>query len=93
MTRSMTTVTLALALLLAGGASAQQSGSTAADRTNPVAQMNEEQIKQKLQGEGFSQVSDVKKVEVKKYRWTAKAMRAGQPQTIEIDELGRVSAK
>jgi hypothetical protein len=93
MTRSMTMVTLALALLVVGGASAQQSGSTTPDRTNPVAQMNEDQIKQKLQGEGFSQISDVKKVEVKKYRWTAKAMRSGQPQTIEIDELGRVSAK
>jgi hypothetical protein len=93
MTLSMTTVAFALALLLTGAASAQQSGSTTPDRTNPVAQMNEEQIKQKLQGEGFSQISDVKKVEVKKYRWTAKAMRAGQPQTIEIDELGRVSAK
>jgi hypothetical protein len=58
-----------------------------------VGQMTEEQIKQKLQGEGFSQISDVKKVEVKKYRWTAKAMRAGQPHTVEIDELGRVSAK
>jgi hypothetical protein len=58
-----------------------------------VGQMSEEQIKQKLAGEGFSQISDLKKVPVTKYRWTGKAMRAGKEMEVTVDELGHVSAK
>jgi hypothetical protein len=56
-------------------------------------QMSEEQIRQKLAGEGFSRVSDLKKVPVTKYRWTAKAVRNGKEMTVTIDEFGHVSAK
>ena len=58
-----------------------------------VGQMSEEQIRQKLAGEGFAEVSDVKKIPVTKYRWTAKATRSGKPVEITIDELGHVTAK
>jgi hypothetical protein len=58
-----------------------------------VGQMSEEQIRQKLAGEGFTEVSDVKKIPVTKYRWTAKATRSGKPVEITIDELGHVTAK
>ena len=55
--------------------------------------MSEEQIRQKLAGEGLSQVSDLKKVPVTKYRWTAKALKNGKEVNVTIDELGHVSAK
>jgi hypothetical protein len=58
-----------------------------------VGQMSEEQIRQKLAGEGFAEVSEVKKIPVTKYRWTAKATRSGKPVEITIDELGHVTAK
>jgi Peptidase propeptide and YPEB domain len=62
------------------------------DRTY-VGQMSEDQIKQKLAGEGFSQISEVKKVPVTRYRWTAKGVQNGKPVEIMIDELGHVAAK
>jgi hypothetical protein len=58
-----------------------------------VGQMSEEQIKQKLAGEGFSQISEVKKVPVTRYRWTAKGVQNGKPVDITIDEQGHVAAK
>jgi hypothetical protein len=58
-----------------------------------VGQMSEEQIRQKLAGEGFAEISEVKKIPVTKYRWTAKAMRSGKPVEITIDEVGHVTAK
>jgi F0F1-type ATP synthase membrane subunit c/vacuolar-type H+-ATPase subunit K len=58
-----------------------------------VGQMSEEQIRQKLAGEGFAEVSDIKKIPVTKYRWTAKATRSGKPVEVTIDELGHVTAK
>jgi hypothetical protein len=58
-----------------------------------IGQMSEEQIRQKLAGEGFSDVTELKKIPVTRYRWTAKAMRAGKTMDISIDERGQVSAK
>jgi len=58
-----------------------------------VGQMTEEQAKQKLFGEGFSAVSDLKKVPVTRYRWEGKATRGGKEMQVTIDERGHVSAK
>jgi hypothetical protein len=63
-----------------------------ADRSY-VGQMTEEQVKQKLYGEGFSSVSDLKKVPVTRYRWEGKATRGGKEMMVTIDERGHVSAK
>jgi hypothetical protein len=81
-----------VALMVLGSAAVAQSQTAAVDRSY-VGHMTEEQIKQKLEGEGFSQVTEVKKVPVTKYRWTAKAMQAGKQKDVTIDELGHVSAK
>jgi hypothetical protein len=92
--RTMMIASLTLAVLLGLAQTAAGQGQSAAvkDR-NPVGQMTEEQIRQKLAGEGFSEITDIKKVPVTKYRWTAKAMRAGKPMEVTINELGHVSAK
>jgi hypothetical protein len=58
-----------------------------------IGQMSEEQIRQKLAGEGFSEVTELKKIPVTRYRWTGKAVRAGKSMDISIDERGQVSAK
>jgi hypothetical protein len=85
---------LATVVLLALGQTAlAQSQTPAAKDRSYVGQMTEEQIRQKLQGEGFSDVKEVKKIPVTKYRWTAKAVRSGKPMEVTIDELGHVSAK
>ena len=83
----------ALAFLLAAGNAALAQGQKADQDRSYIGQMNEEQIKQKLAGEGFSQISDLKKVPVTKYRWTGKAVRNGKEMEVTIDELGHVSAK
>jgi hypothetical protein len=83
-----------LATLAAAPALAQAQGMAGGTATGGyVGQMSEEQIRQKLAGEGFAEVSDVKKIPITKYRWTAKAMRSGKPVEVTIDELGHVSAK
>ena len=79
-------------LLAIAPAALAQSQSAAKDRLY-VGQMSEDQIKQKIEGEGFSQVGEIKKVPVTKYRWTAKAMRAGKQMEVTVDELGHLSAK
>jgi hypothetical protein len=86
-------VALAGAALLAAGNVALAQGQAGAKDRSYVGQMSEEQIKQKLAGEGFSRISDLKKVPVTKYRWTGKAMRGGKEMEVTIDELGHVSAK
>jgi hypothetical protein len=58
-----------------------------------IAKMTEEQIRQKLAGEGFSEVKEIKKVPVTTYRWEGKAVRAGKEMQVTIDERGHVSAK
>lgn len=58
-----------------------------------IAQMTEEQIRQKLAGEGFSEVKELKKVPVTRYRWEGKAIRSGKEMQVTIDERGHVSAK
>jgi len=55
--------------------------------------MSEEQIRQKLAGEGFSEVSELKKIPVTRYHWTGKAVRGGKTMDITIDERGLVTAK
>jgi hypothetical protein len=91
--RWFTMAPLTVVALVALGSAALAQGQTAAVDRSYVGQMTEEQIKQKLEGEGFSQVTEVKKVPVTKYRWTAKAMQAGKQKDVTIDELGHVSAK
>jgi hypothetical protein len=58
-----------------------------------IGQMSEEQVRQKLAGEGFSEVIELKKVPVTRYHWTGKAVRSGKTVEITIDERGQVSAK
>jgi hypothetical protein len=86
-------LTFVAAIAVAPAALAQGQVANAPPSGGYVGQMTEEQIKQKIQGEGFSEVSEVKKIPVTKYRWTAKAVRNGKPMEVTIDELGKVSAK
>ena len=79
-------------LIVIGPATLAQGQGTTQDR-GYIGQMSEEQIRQKLAGEGFSRVSDLKKVPVTKYRWTAKAVKNGKEMNVTIDEFGHVSAK
>jgi hypothetical protein len=58
-----------------------------------IGQMSEEQVRQKLAGEGFSEVLELQKIPVTRYRWTGKAVRSGKTVEITIDERGQVSAK
>jgi hypothetical protein len=83
----------AVAALVVAAPGLAQGTAGAAASGGYVGQMSEEQIRQKLAGEGFTEVSDVKKIPVTKYRWTAKATRSGKPVEITIDELGHVTAK
>ncbi len=83
---------LALVGSLAFGSAAL--GQTAApDKGGYVGQMSEEQIRQKLAGEGFSEVIELKKIPVTRYRWSGKAVRGGKTMEVTIDERGLVSAK
>ncbi len=79
-------------LIVIGPATLAQGQGATQDR-GYIGQMSEEQIKQKLAGEGFSRVSDLKKIPVTKYRWTAKAVKNGKEVNVTIDEFGHVSAK
>jgi hypothetical protein len=91
----MITSLASVAALLALGQVALAQGQPSAeakDRTY-VGQMTEEQIRQKLAGEGFTDITEVKKIPVTRYRWTAKAVRAGKPMEVTVNELGLVSAK
>ena len=83
---------LALVCLLALGPAAFAQTPDAKGR-GYVGQMSEEQIRQKLAGEGFSEVIELKKIPVTSYRWTGRAVRAGKTVEITIDERGLVSAK
>jgi Peptidase propeptide and YPEB domain len=89
---TMASAAVLAVVALAPGALAQGQTAAITDR-GYVGQMTEEQIKQKLAGEGFSQISEVKKIPVTKYRWTAKAMRSGKEMEVTVDEQGHVSAK
>jgi hypothetical protein len=90
----MTLAALALVgtLGFAGSAAAQSQGATQAQR-NYVANMTEEQIREKLKGEGFSEVLEVKKVPVTTYTWTATAIQNGEKKSVTINERGLVSVK
>jgi hypothetical protein len=79
-------------LAFAPAAFAQDKPTTTPDR-GYVGQMTEEQIKQKLFGEGFSSVTELKKVPVTRYRWEGKAIRSGKEMQVTIDERGHVTAK
>ena len=63
------------------------------DKGGYIGQMSEEQIRQKLAGEGFSEVTELKKIPVTRYHWTGKAVRSGKTMEVTIDERGQVSAK
>ena len=56
-------------------------------------QMSEDQVRQKLAGEGFSEVIELKKIPVTRYRWTGKAVRGGKTMEVNIDERGLVTSK
>jgi hypothetical protein len=84
---------IATSLLLLGQSTPAQSQSAQPADRSYIGTMTEEQIRQKLQGEGFSEVKEVKKIPVTKYRWTAKAIKAGKEMDVTINELGHVSAK
>ena len=80
-----------LCLLVLGPAAVAQVPSP--EQGGYIGQMTEEQVRQKLAGEGFSEVTELQKVPVTRYRWTGKGVRAGKTVTILIDERGQVSAK
>jgi hypothetical protein len=92
MMRPVMMASLATVALLALGQTGPAQTTDMKDRSY-VGQMTEEQIRQKLQGEGFSEVKEVKKIPVTKYRWSAKAVRNGKEMDVTINELGHVSAK
>jgi hypothetical protein len=83
-------MTVVAAFALAPAALAQSPGSAS---TSYVGQMSEEQIRQKLAGEGFSSVTDLKRITVTRYRWIGKALRSGKQMDVTVDEFGHVSAK
>jgi hypothetical protein len=87
------TLLAAVSLLALGQTALGQSQSADTKDRSYVGQMSEDQIRQKLEGEGFSQVKEVKKIPVTKYRWSAKAIRSGKEMEVTVDELGHVSAK
>ena len=91
--RTIIALSMTILALFAVAAPTFAQGIAAGNNGGYVGQMTEEQIRQKLAGEGFAEVSDVKKIPVTKYRWTAKAMRSGKPVAVTIDELGHVTAK
>jgi hypothetical protein len=83
----------AAAMLGLAGAVLAQGQATAAKSRGYIGQMTEEQIRQKLEGEGYSKVMEIKKIPITSYQWTAKAERNGKPMEITINERGHVSAK
>ena len=54
------------------------------------APMNEAQVKQKLEADGYSNVSDVRK---DKDGWTAKANHNGKQVTVDVDANGKIESK
>jgi hypothetical protein len=88
--RKLGSVALICSFAFGPAALAQVAGS---DTGGYIGQMSEDQIRQKLAGEGFSEVIEIKKVPVTRYRWTGKAVRAGKTMEVTIDERGQVSAK
>ncbi len=54
------------------------------------AMMNEAQVKQRLEADGYSSVSDVRK---DKDGWSAKAMHNGKNVTVDIDNSGKIESK
>jgi hypothetical protein len=84
---------LVLVGLIVVGPTTLAQGQGATQDRGYIGQMSEEQVRQKLAGEGFSRVSDLKKIPVTKYRWTAKALKSGKEVNVTIDEFGHVSAK
>jgi hypothetical protein len=91
MRKKMIAVSALLPLCTMAAMAFAQTAPAPADRSY-VGQMTEDQIRQKLAGEGFSDIADLKKVPVTKYRWTGTAMQSGKKMDVTIDELGHVSA-
>lgn len=54
------------------------------------APMNEAQVKQRLEADGYSNVSDVHK---DKDGWAAKAMHNGKSVTVGLDSAGKIETK
>ena len=89
-TLEIMSMTVVAAFALAPATRAQSPGS---DPRSYVGQMSEDQIRQKLEGEGFSSVTDLKRITVTRYRWIGKALRSGKQIDVTVDEFGHVSAK
>jgi protein CpxP len=56
----------------------------------PSAIHTEADVKQRLEHEGYSQVTDVKK---DKDGYTAKAMKGGKQVSVDVDQKGKIEAK
>jgi hypothetical protein len=52
--------------------------------------MNEAQVKQRLEADGYSDVSDVHK---DKDGWTAKAQHNGKQVTVDVDSTGKIETR
>lgn len=70
-----------------GTSSTQSTTSGSGSSTAPM-KMTESDVKKKLEGEGYSQVSDVK---AGTDGWAAKAMKGGKQVTVAVDQNGKVS--
>jgi hypothetical protein len=56
----------------------------------PTTIMTEADVKQKLEHEGYTQITEVRR---EKDGYTAKAMKGGKQVTLDIDSSGKVKAK
>jgi hypothetical protein len=80
-----------------GGAAGQSMKSPAASETPGAASgtssrmMSESQIKQKLEKDGYTDVTGLK--EEKDGKWMGKAMHNGKEVTVDVDQSGTVTAK
>ena len=72
------------------GTTAPSTGAPSTTAGSGSSVMTEADVKQKLEKEGYSQVTDVKK---DKDGYTAKAMKGGKQVMLDIDKSGKVEAK
>lgn len=72
------------------GTKGSMDSSKATSGTSSSMQMSEQDVKKKLEGEGYSDISDVQK---NKDGYMAKAMKDGKQVTLDVDGKGNVSTK
>lgn len=94
-------IAMASALLLGAGSLAHAQSSTSSSPStrsssssalsgSSSAPMNEAQVKQRLEADGYSDVSDVHK---DKDGWTAKAQHNGKQVTVDVDSTGKIETR